>query len=81
MRPSTAPRGQRTRFAFRAAVEVAGRLRPVAGVRVRFAGKVRRTGRRGRARIVAKLAGHEVWKAFARKRGFRRGRPEVRLPR
>jgi hypothetical protein len=82
LRVRVAPRrvraGRRTRFRFR----VSSRGRPVRGAKVRFAGKTKRTGRRGRAVIVRRFAHRGVRRAVVTKRGKRTARVRIRvLPR
>jgi hypothetical protein len=67
--------GHRTRFRFR----VTSRGRPVRGAKVRFDGKTKRTGRRGRAVIVRRPGKTGVRRAIARKRGMRRAVARVRV--
>ena len=73
--PRRARAGRRTRFRFR----VTARGRPVRGAKVRFMGRTKRTGRRGRARMVRRPARRGVRRAVAAKRGFRPARARVRI--
>jgi hypothetical protein len=79
LRVRVAPRrvraGRRTRFRFR----VSSRGRPVRGAKVRFAGKTKRTGRRGRAVIVRRFAHRGVRRAVVSKRGKRPARVRIRV--
>jgi hypothetical protein len=74
VRPQTVDVGAPTRFKFR--VTRAGG-RPVRAARIRFAGKRARTGRKGRARIVATLNEEGSRTAKATKRGFKPGTTTV----
>jgi hypothetical protein len=76
VRPACVPSGQHKRFHFRA--RAGGK--PVRGVRVRFAGRRARTGRRGRAVIAARL-GPGAHRAKATKRGLRPATARVRAGR
>jgi hypothetical protein len=67
----------RTRFRFR----VTARGKRVRGAKVRFAGKTKRTGRRGRATIVRRLHRRGLRRAVVRKRGFRTAKARVRVRR
>jgi Kelch motif protein len=64
--------GRRVRFAFRVTIRGRGRL-PVRGARVRFAGAVARTGRRGRATLTRRLGRPGRYVARVRKHGTRLG--------
>ncbi len=67
--------GRRTRIRFR----VTSRGRPVRGAKVRFAGKTKRTGRRGRAVMVRRVFRPGLRRAVARKRGKRSAAVRVRV--
>ena len=67
--------GRRTRFRFR----VTARGRPVRGAKVRFLGRTKRTGRRGRARMTRRPARRGVRRVVATKRGFRSAKVRVRV--
>ncbi len=69
--------GHRTRIRFR----VTSRGRPVRGAKVRFAGKTKRTGRRGRAVMVRRVFRPGLRRAVARKRGTRSASVRVRVQR
>jgi hypothetical protein len=58
---------------------VTARGRAVRGAKVRFAGKTKRTGRRGRAVMVRRPVRRGLRRAVARKRGFRAGTVRVRV--
>jgi hypothetical protein len=79
LRLRVAPRrvraGRRTRVRFR----VTSRGRPVRGAKVRFAGRTKRTGRRGRAVMVRRLTRPGLRRAVARKRGKRTASVRVRV--
>jgi hypothetical protein len=76
--PRSAVAGARRRFRFRATFRSAGRNRPVAGARIRFAGRTVRTGESGRAKVTVRLrAGRH--KARGSKRGLKAGRVSVRV--
>jgi hypothetical protein len=75
VKPKRVRSGRRTRFRFR----VTSRGRPVRRARVRFAGRTRRTGRRGRAVMVRRPVKPGLRRAVARKRGMRRGVVRVRV--
>ena len=79
MRIRVAPRrvraGRRTRIRFR----VTSRGRPVPGAKVRFAGRTKRTGRRGRAVMVRRFTSPGPRRAVARKRGKRTASVRVRV--
>jgi S-formylglutathione hydrolase FrmB len=81
VRPRRTRVGRRVRFRFRVTTVRSGRRRPVAGVRIRFAGRRARTGRRGRARIVTRLRHARRYTARARKRGYRPAKARVRARR
>lgn len=78
LRVSVSPRralvGRRSRFRFR--VRLPGR-RPAAGAVVRFAGERVRTGRRGRATVVAALRSVRRFRARVTLRGYGAGRTTV----
>jgi hypothetical protein len=67
--------GRRTRIRFR----VTSRGRPVRGARVRFAGKTKRTGRRGRAVMVRRVFRPGRRRAVARKPGKRSASVRIRV--
>ena len=67
--------GRRTRLRFR----VTSRGRPVRGAKVRFPGRTRKTGRRGRARMVRRPMRRGVRRVTATKRGYRRATKRVRV--
>jgi hypothetical protein len=67
--------GHRTRFRFR----VTSHGRPVRGARVRLAGKIKRTGRRGRATITRRLHRRGLRRAVVHKRGYRAASRRVRV--
>ncbi|HEV7362982.1 MAG TPA: hypothetical protein VGN71_01235, partial [Solirubrobacteraceae bacterium] len=74
--------GRRVRFGFLARVRVAGRLRPLKGARIRFAGRNATTNRRGRAVIVKRLGASRRsrrYTARAFRRYLRTGRVVVRV--
>ena len=81
LRLRVAPRrvraGRRTRIRFR----VTSRGRPVRGAKVRFAGRTKRTGRRGRAVMVRRFTRPGLRRAVARKRGKRTASVRVRVVR
>jgi hypothetical protein len=78
VRPRRVRAGRRTRFRFRA---LAGG-RPVAGATIRFAGRRRRTSRRGGAAMILRLGRLGRRRARAAGRGLRDGTALVRvLPR
>jgi hypothetical protein len=81
VKPRRARVGRRTRFVFRARSGTSRPRQPVRGARVRFAGKRRRTNRRGRAVIVKRFAKPGRRRARATKRGFSRGTAIVRVMR
>jgi endoglycosylceramidase len=71
VKPRTASAGRRTRFTFVATTLRSGRARPVGGAIVRFAGRLARTNRSGRAVMYARF--QRPGRRFARvvKRGWR----------
>jgi Subtilase family len=75
--PRRAPAGSRACFRFRAT----SKGRPVNGVTVRFAGRSRRTGSDGRARICVRLAKLGRRTATAKRGGYRSARASVRVVR
>jgi hypothetical protein len=79
VRPRRVRAGTRRRFRFRATVRRNGKLRALRGARVRFAGRRKRTKRRGRASFVVRLEKPGRRRAVAKKRGFRPGRASVRV--
>ena len=80
--PRRARVGRRTRFTFKAtARSLCGTRRPVSGATVRFAGRVARTNRRGRAVIVRRFRSAGRFRARARRAGFRSGTAAVRVVR
>jgi hypothetical protein len=72
VRPRRVARGRRTTFRFQ--VTPARR-----GVKIAFCGRRVHTGRRGRARIVCRIAKRGPRRASARLRGWRMGRATVRV--
>jgi hypothetical protein len=76
--PARAVVRRRTRFTFRATTVVAGRLVPVAGATITFAGRRLRTDSHGRARVTVALRAVHAYAAVARKAGLRLGRTTVR---
>lgn len=92
-RPRTAPRirlrvsprrvhaGMWRRYRFRATVRRRGRRRAVRGAIVRFAGRRKRTNRRGRVAFVARFRVPARRRATARKRGLRAGTAYIRVRR
>jgi hypothetical protein len=72
--PKEVRRGQRRTFRFRVATADG---RPAERALIRFAGRVVRTGRAGRARIVARLKRSGRHRAHATKPGFRAARAAV----
>jgi predicted alpha-1,2-mannosidase len=78
VRPRRVAAGERVRFRFRARVRKGGRRRPVRGALVRFAGRTKRTDRRGRATIAASLGSPRRYRAVVAKRGMRPARIAVR---
>ncbi len=80
--PRSTRSGRRVRFAFLARVRVAGRLRPLRGARIRFAGRNARTDRRGRAVIHKRFGAsrrNRRYTARAFARDLRTGRVTVRV--
>jgi hypothetical protein len=80
--PRSTRAGRRVRFAFLARVRVAGRLRPLMGARIRFAGRNATTNRRGRAVIVKRFGASRRsrrYTARAFRRYLRTGRVVVRV--
>ena len=78
--PRSVAAGLQRRFVFRASFRAGGRSTPVAGARIRFAGRSARTTSAGRASVrVALRAGRH--RASARKRGLRAGNASVRARR
>ena len=75
VRPRRVRAGRRTRIRFR----VTSRGRPVRGAKVRFAGKTKRTGRRGRAVMVRRVFRPGLRRAVARKPGKRSARVRIRV--
>jgi endoglycosylceramidase len=63
--------GRRTRFVFRATTLRAGRARPVSGALVRFAGRLARTNRAGRAVVIVRLVRPGRRVARVSRRGLR----------
>jgi len=85
VRPARAVAGERVRFRFRASVPTGARLpgrryasRPVAGAKVRFAGRTLRTDRRGYATLVARVRKPGLVRAAASRTGFRSASARVR---
>lgn len=85
IRLSVTPRrvaaGRWTRIRFVARARIAGRLRPLRGVRIRLAGKVVHTDRRGRASMRRRLPRARTWRARAARRGLRTATVTVRVVR
>ena len=80
--PRSTRSGRRVRFSFLARARVGGRLRPVKGARIRFAGRNARTDRRGRARMVKRFGAsrrNRRYMARAFRRDLRTGRTTVRV--
>jgi hypothetical protein len=80
--PRSLRAGRRVRFGFFARVRVAGRLRPLKGARIRFAGRNARTDRRGRAVIFKRFGAsrrNRRYTARAFARDLRTGRVTVRV--
>jgi hypothetical protein len=77
LRPRKAPAGRRTRFRFR--VRASGR--PVAGVRVRFARRAKRTNARGLARFAVRFRRSGHYRVRASRRGYRSAVKSVRVVR
>lgn len=75
VRPHRVRAGHRTRFRFR----VTSHGKPVRGAKVRFAGKTKHTGRRGRATIVRRLHRRGLRRAVVHKRGYRTAKARVRV--
>ena len=73
--PKRVRAGRRTRLRFR----VTSRGRPVRGAKVRFAGRTKRTGRRGRAVMVRRFTRPGLRRAVARKPGKRAATARVRV--
>jgi hypothetical protein len=67
--------GRRTRFRFR----VTSRGRAVRGAKVRFDGRTKRTGRRGRAVMVRRPVRPGLRRAVVRKRGKRTASVRIRV--
>jgi hypothetical protein len=76
--PRTTVAGKRRRYRFRATFRAAGRNHPVAGARIRFAGRTLRTAGNGQAKLTARL-GPGRRAARASKRGLKPGRASVRV--
>jgi hypothetical protein len=70
--------GRRWRFTFRATTRFGGARIPVQRATVRFAGRKKRTNRRGRATIVVRLGKRGHRRARATKRGMRPGSTRIR---
>jgi sugar lactone lactonase YvrE len=81
VRPRRVRRGAWRRFRFRATLRRGGRRRAVRGAVVRFAGRRKRTNRRGRVAFVARFRVPARRKATARKRGLRAGKAYIRVRR
>jgi FtsP/CotA-like multicopper oxidase with cupredoxin domain len=77
--PKPARAGRRTRFSFRTTTRTGGRRRPVRGARVRFAGRVLRTGPGGRARTRVRFRRPRRAPALATRPGFQRARRIIRI--
>jgi hypothetical protein len=67
------------RLRFRALVLREGRMRPLAGARIRVAGRRRTTRGRGRASLVLRIARPGVRRVLATKPGYRAGRARLRV--
>jgi hypothetical protein len=79
VRPRRTRAGRRTRFRFKVTARVRGKRRLIRGVRIRFAGRKARTGRRGRARIRLRFNRPGRYKVRATKKGMRRTSKWVRV--
>ena len=79
VRPRRVRAGRRVRIRFRVLVSEDGVLRRVRGARIRFAGRRRRTNRRGRASIRVRFRRSGVRRVRATKKGFRSGSARVRV--
>jgi hypothetical protein len=78
--PRVVRAGVRRRFVFRAIFHAGGKTHPVAGARIRFAGRSARTGTGGKATIATKLStGRHA--ARGHKRGLKNGTTVVRARR
>jgi endoglycosylceramidase len=80
--PRSTRAGRRVRYRFLARVRVAGRLRPLKGARIRFAGRNAKTNRLGRAVIVKRFGAsrrNRRYTARAFRRDLRTGRVLVRV--
>jgi SMP-30/gluconolaconase/LRE-like protein len=78
VRPRRVVAGRRVSFRFRARSGRSRRSRPVRRATIRFAGRRKRTNRRGYARISVRLRRAGRYRAVASKRGMRRGSLRVR---
>lgn len=78
VRPRHARTGRLTRFTFTATTTVGARRRALTGALVTFAGQQRRTGRRGRAMITARLQRRGLYRARVRQPGVLDGTAAVR---
>lgn len=82
VRPRRVRAGSRERFRFKAKVRREGRWAPLARARIRFAGRTRRTNRRGRASMIVRFRRPGRHRAQLAKRGVRGSSARVRvLPR
>jgi S-formylglutathione hydrolase FrmB len=81
VRPRRARVGRRTRFRFRAWIARDGIRVPVRQARIRFAGRTRRTGARGRASMVVRLRRPGVRRVRARAPGLPVATATVRIRR
>ena len=77
VRPRRIAAGRRTELTFTVTSRRTGE--PVRRARVRFAGNRARTGRRGRARLVVRIARRGVRRARLTRRGYRAARVRVRV--
>jgi fermentation-respiration switch protein FrsA (DUF1100 family) len=77
VKPRSARPHKRTRFSFR----VRYGKRNIRGAKVKFAGRVKHTGRKGRARFKIRFKKRGTRVAVATKKGYRAGRVKVRVGR
>jgi hypothetical protein len=75
--PRRAAVGSHVRFHFRALVKSSHKWRPVRRALIRFAGRHRRTNRKGRASLVVRMPTGGAKRATAKKHGMRRGKSWV----
>jgi hypothetical protein len=68
-----------TKMRFVATAPVAGRVQPVAGATVRFAGKVTKSDAKGKATLSVRVSRPAVYRATAERSGLRRGKANVRV--